>query len=390
MKNTIKTAEVKETPKTVLKINKDHMKKVWSQTGNEFYLGDLATTAPLLENGIYQLEIGAFGFYLKFIETRFEFAYKIYGLEKALIERTKKTYKNTVGNLGILLNGEKGTGKTVTSKILCNDLNQPVILISHFIEESQFFLNSIQQNITVLIDEYEKIYGDDDNLLTIMDGAMNSEYRRIFILTTNKLYINTNLLQRPGRIRYLKTFKDLSPEIIMEIVDDCLKYKKYRENVIKFISNLEIITVDIVKSIVEEVNIHNEPTEKFRDVFNVRKITGKHNVYLIGPDKNKTEISKKAEIYPRSFAGDPYEFVGRSFSINGEYFGNIIEVLNNETIIVVPISKKKTLEDRLEKVSGSKSKTKVSAKMVKADPITLLIENADVVNWSYAYGHHDF
>ena len=76
-------------------------------------------------------------------------------------------------------------------------------------------------------------------MLSIMDGATNSEHRRVFLLTTNSLYINDNLLQRPGRIRYLKTFKDLTPEIIEEIVDDFLIYKEIPESDVFVLTNSE-------------------------------------------------------------------------------------------------------------------------------------------------------
>lgn len=41
---------------------------------------------------------------------KFNFDFKIYGMESKLIEHIMKTFNNTTGNLGILFNGSKGTG----------------------------------------------------------------------------------------------------------------------------------------------------------------------------------------------------------------------------------------------------------------------------------------
>ena len=313
------------------------MKKWILKGGGSLWLETPGKVQEKLENVVYSVENSPFGFYLVKVENKFEFPYKIYGLETGLVKRVKTTYPNTTGNLGILLNGIKGTGKTVTSKIICNTLNQPVIVVNAAHENVQHFLNSIPQNITIFIDEYEKIFDEKSEMLTIMDGAMNSEFRRVFILTTNNLYINENLLQRPGRIRYLKTFDDLHPEIIEEIVDDLLVHKSFRDMTIKFISSLEIITVDIVKAVIEEVNIHNEDPKNFQGVFNVKKRTSKYDVFKFNEAEKKFEdFEKNVSVYPRDF-GNIEACVGRRFEVNGKTIGFVEECLDKYTFKVKEI-----------------------------------------------------
>jgi SpoVK/Ycf46/Vps4 family AAA+-type ATPase len=239
----------------------------------------------------------------------------------------------------VLLNGLKGTGKTVTAKVICNKLNLPVILINENPEGGGIpdFLNEIEQDVIVMMDEYEKVFGEDAELLTVMDGVLTSTSRKLFMLTTNNTYINENLLQRPSRIRYQKTFKDLSPEVIEEIVDDLLKYKKHKGELISAISNLEVITIDVVKSIIEEVNIHNEPPSVFMDVFNVKKITGKYTVTKLtemkGGEIIEEILHKGVRIYPREFDED---YVGRYFEIDGDYIGQITKVMDTDVIAIKP------------------------------------------------------
>jgi broad-specificity NMP kinase len=263
------------------------------------------------------------------------------------------------------LNGLKGTGKTVTSKIIANKLNQPVIIVDTKLNGVNSFLNSITQNITIFIDEYEKVFGDSTIMLTIMDGAMNSDFRRVFLLTTNELYVEKNLIQRPGRIRYLKKFEDLRPEVIEEIVDDLLEYPEYKSECISFISNLEVITVDIVKSILGEVNIHNEGPSAFESVFNVKRLKGRYNLIVKGEEGKPTTLAENATIYPKPTYSDAS--VGYRLEVNGQSIGQITRVINWTTIEVSPFT-------------DSKGK-----KIGFDEPMLIRVEDADIVNYSYKY-----
>jgi hypothetical protein len=343
------------------------MNKKWSQSGNDFSLRDVTSYINELPIAVYTLNQSIFGFYLTKTEESFTFNHKIYGLEAELIDRVERTWKNTAKNLGILLNGLKGTGKTVTAKMICNTMKMPVILVNSNPEGGGIpeFISTITQDCVVFIDEYEKIFGEDSELLTVMDGVLSSENRKLFLLTTNRVHVNENLLQRPSRIRYLKTFKDLSPSIISEILDDVLLYPEFKEDTAKFITNLEIITIDVVKTIIEEVNIHKQSPEKFKDVFNVKKITGKYTVYQVIEKEGKhteTIFKRNVKISPRSF--DPDQ-VGDTFYLDGSYFGNIQDVLNFDTVIVKPHQKNKK-------------------------PITFRIEAYDSIHTSYKFYQGDF
>lgn len=68
--------------------------------------------------------------FLEDFADEFHFDFKIYGMESKLVEHIMRTFENTTSNLGILFNGVKGTGKTITAKIIANKTNLPVILIN--------------------------------------------------------------------------------------------------------------------------------------------------------------------------------------------------------------------------------------------------------------------
>lgn len=118
---------------------------------------------------------------LRRIADRFEFDFKIYELgTEPMIRLIKKTWESTPfieggKNLGVIFNGIKGTGKTLSAKLLCNAINLPVVIVQNDFKGE-----------------------DDDILLRLIDGVYNAK-RRLYVLTTNQLTLNENLLGRPGR-----------------------------------------------------------------------------------------------------------------------------------------------------------------------------------------------
>lgn len=88
-------------------------KQIWLQDGNIFSQGSATTVShpERLPKGIYEVKLSMTGFYLSKIAESFTFDYKLYGLNQKFIDYVLKTYENTTGNLGILLDGIKGSGK---------------------------------------------------------------------------------------------------------------------------------------------------------------------------------------------------------------------------------------------------------------------------------------
>lgn len=86
---------------------------LWVLKGGDYHLSEKQkNTQKKLEPGVYELQPNMFGFHLTPLSEKFEFSYKIYGLETDIIKRVLKYYfKTDTGNLGVLLNGVKGTGK---------------------------------------------------------------------------------------------------------------------------------------------------------------------------------------------------------------------------------------------------------------------------------------
>ena len=102
---------------------------------------------------------------------------KIYGDVIEVAKKFLNTFSHTDKNLGILLSGMKGTGKSLLARKLCIDSNLPIIIVTEAYKGSGLmdFFSTINQEIVVFLDEFEKIYAKSENqsgLLSLCDGEI--------------------------------------------------------------------------------------------------------------------------------------------------------------------------------------------------------------------------
>lgn len=293
----------------------------WIQNGPIFKRIEGTVKNPeVVPVGIYNLNFNPMGGWnLERIQDKFIFNFKLYGLQKDFVSHVIEAYKGLSGNLGILMNGTKGTGKTVTAKVIANELNLPVILVKSFEDMNQSmieFISTFNFDCVLFFDEFEKNFSrDDSSILQIMDGAYNSTYRKIFLLTTNETSVNDNLISRPSRIRYLKEFGNLEEEVVLEYLNDNLKDKEHAEDVLSFIDTLEISTIDILKSIVEEINLFGfDKFEETRQDFNIKTAYYEYSVYKASVD---SAILKKFSI--DTFVKEVKAYASRKYYIREDF-----------------------------------------------------------------------
>lgn len=311
------------------------MENKWVRSGQDFMLTETSNETATLDKGLYNLNFNSdIGLYLSKTDEEFHFTHKLYGVETKFINHVEKQYKNSQGNLGMILNGVKGTGKTVTSKLICNKLELPVIIVSHYFAALPGFINRIQQDVLILIDEYEKIYtAENATVLTVMDGVLSNGSRRVFILTTNSERVNENLIQRPGRLRYRKTYRDLPKEIVEEIVDDILLPERlhFRKDLIDYVSCLKLITIDIVTAVTKEVNIHDMSPKDFKDIFNAELRGDIYDIYRINREGAEVLLSEDCNLSMSFFTE---KSVGKVWSDNDEFRGVVKQFIGFEEAVI--------------------------------------------------------
>jgi broad-specificity NMP kinase len=265
----------------------------WIKSGNEYQrVEGECDNVETLPPGIYTVHLSdKKGWWLEFYREKFTFDYKLYGCDEGFVDYFMKTYESTKGNIGVMFNGIKGTGKTVTAKVLANKLNVPIIIVKGMDDLNAAlmeYLSSFNFDCVYFFDEFEKNFKDDDaSVLQIMDGVYNSEYRKVFLLTTNRTWVNENLLSRPSRIRYIKEFKNISRELIDEYMKDNLNDMSAKEDIITYIDTLDVSTIDILKTAVQEVNIHGkEAFRKNMKVLNADLMSIRYMCYFLPAGKS--------------------------------------------------------------------------------------------------------
>jgi hypothetical protein len=245
-----------------------------STDGKISMLVGISKMTPQLGAGLYSLQSSMSGLFLRHMQP-FDLPEKVYGDCAEFSRRVLKTFKSLSRGMGVLLSGGKGTGKTLTAKILAQQaMNSglPVIMIQHPFSGPGLlsFLEKLPNRCLFFIDEWEKIYGDDNSrkfFLGVLDGTVRS--RHLWVMTTNTEDVGPYFLSRPGRIRYHKKYDGLPEGFIRGIVHDHIKDPDLSEAVIAAAQSIYNISPDVLMVMIEESLLHNETPDKFMHIFNV-------------------------------------------------------------------------------------------------------------------------
>lgn len=235
---------------------------------------DLQKTLPVGNYTVKYNDMGGF-FFLEMVDS-FTPVSKLYGNATRHAERIMKTFFDRENSTGVMLNGEKGSGKTLLAKTLSINgalVGVPTIIINQSWTGDTFnkFLQDIEQPCIILFDEFEKVYNaeDQEKALTLLDGVFPS--RKLFVITCNdKWRVNEHMRNRPGRIYYMLDFKGLEPDFIQEYCDDNLVAKEYIPKIIEISALFEQFNFDMLKALVEEMNRYNESPQEALTMLNAK------------------------------------------------------------------------------------------------------------------------
>jgi len=248
-------------------------------------------------------------FYLEAIDS-FEIKGKIYGDTKRTAERVFNTFMDRPASTGVMLTGEKGSGKTLLAKMLSINAQAkgiPTIVINQpwCGEDFNAFIQMIEQPTVILFDEFEKVYDreDQERMLTLLDGVYPS--KKLFILTCNdKWRVNEHMRNRPGRIYYMMDYKGLDNDFIVEYCEDNLKNKLHIPSVCRIAMIFSQFNFDMLKAMVEEMNRYDESPQEVMKMLNTRPEFSDEAKYKVVLQPNGIDIPE-VDIESTEWHGNP-------------------------------------------------------------------------------------
>ncbi len=277
-----------------------------------------------LPAGNYTIQKDTFGnLYLEHIGN-FTAPTKIYGDCLKNTDRIINTFLERPTTTGVMMTGEKGSGKTLLTKNVCMELAKqdiPTIVINAPWCGDAFntFIQNIDQPCAILFDEFEKVYERDEQeqILTLLDGVFPT--KKLFLLTCNDKYrVDYHMRNRPGRIYYMLDFKGLDSTFIREYCDDTLKEKNYIDKIVTLAGLFGEFNFDMLKALVEEMNRYGETPQEALRMLNIKPEFDNGTKYTVKLMANGRDVTEDANM--TEFEGNPLrrEGVGIGFDPDPE------------------------------------------------------------------------
>ena len=254
---------------------------------------------------------------------------KIYGDAGKIANHIIKRYElnESRDNLGVLLSGGKGLGKSLTLRLVVEKLKstRPVIIVDTFTPDLANFLSNISDCV-IIMDEFDKFMkgptvsrdNDDDDsdemtkqeaLLSTLDGVGN-KLNNLYLLTCNNVSkIDTNFISRPGRIKYHYTFTSISEQAIRSYCKDNLDDKSQIDEIVAALKKFIYISFDILRALVEELNLFDVSVADALTYLNIAKPIRDVMVIVTYDSYNERDIKSHMDDDEDDYPPDEYELI---------------------------------------------------------------------------------
>ncbi len=192
---------------------------------------------------------------------------KVYGDHMQKTEKVLRSYEQFDRNLGVILSGSKGIGKSMFAKLLSLEALKsdiPVIIVDKYISGIASYIETIDQSVMVLFDEFDKTFGDvkvsdgeveaQAALLGLFDGIAKG--KKLFVITCNDIRkLSDFIVNRPGRFHYHFRFAYPSAGEIRTYLYDKLQESHYNEieQIVAFSRKVDL-NYDCLRAVAFEIN----------------------------------------------------------------------------------------------------------------------------------------
>lgn len=182
---------------------------------------------------------------LRFSKEKFEVPKKLFGTTiEQFSEMVVTDFLEGEGSCGVIIDGEKGNGKTELAQLIMNKLIEraavPVVEIDKVVDpESLTTIAKASEPVVFYFDEYSKYYSSSWNNTTGNESdADNTDLllrffsdktlgKCLFIITDNEIRnISPFMRERAGRFKYRFQFTHVSEDVVRDI---CKHYKVSKE-----------------------------------------------------------------------------------------------------------------------------------------------------------------
>lgn len=217
---------------------------------------------------------------------------KVYGGQHEKAKKVIEAYQRFDRNLGVILSGDKGIGKSLFARLLSVQAvkqNIPVLVVDKYITGIASYLERIDQRVMIVFDEFDKTFGGvkplegesepQTEMLGLFDGM--SQGKKLFVITCNEIRrLNDCIVNRPGRFHYHFRFDYPSEGEIRNYLMDKLDKRYYDEidMIVEFSRKVDL-NYDCLRAIALEVNYG----EKFN--------TAIHDLNILNLTQDKYDVA---------------------------------------------------------------------------------------------------
>lgn len=285
-------------------------------------------------------------FCLEYQYKNFNLPKKIYGSFEKDAEHILNYFLNSNKSLGTMFTGSTGSGKTLTSKLICNKalLNKlPVFIVSGINIDNDVieFLNNLN-NCVIFLDEFGKLTSQDTQ--AIMLQMLTDTNKRILWIFANKdsYQIHREFFNRTERIRYYINYGKISKDVVIEYCKDHNVCDEFIKEILLNYDHLEEFSFDQLQGLVtEHLYVPEQSLEEISRLLNYKGFELKVNIRPTDCSVNNNKYEVTAYKVVASMYGDNLAYKHKTFS-----YRTVIQYIKNFTSFIDYLSVNVVLKNK--------------------------------------------